>query len=51
LPSNITHLQEKGVTLENSVLALVRETENVLEYVPGNIGKLLKLEGNKHAVI
>jgi hypothetical protein len=50
LPSNITHLQEKGVTLKNSV-ALVRETENVLEYVPGDIGKLLKLGGNKHPVI
>jgi hypothetical protein len=36
LPSNTTHLQEKGVTVENPI-DLVRKTENVA----GDIGKLV----------
>jgi hypothetical protein len=40
LPPTITRLQEKGVTLENSI-ALVRKTKNALENVLTNTGKLV----------
>jgi hypothetical protein len=40
LSSNITLLKEKGVTVENPI-DLVRETENVLGNVAGDIDKLV----------
>jgi hypothetical protein len=39
LPSNITRLQEKGVSFDNPI-DLLRRTENALENVVGDIGNL-----------
>jgi len=39
LPSNITRLQEKGVSFENPI-DLFRRTENALENVVDDIGDL-----------
>jgi hypothetical protein len=40
LPSNITQLQEKVMTLKNPI-HLVRKTENAMENVAGDIDKLM----------